>query len=154
MHCFLNRNLRENFQHEANNQLKQYRFVNHHPSVRGICAVFCSIKCYLKHSWSILFLVALLFEEHVVNKEQCPEQCRLYPHVQIHRKVDAKVVRVREHLAREARPLLGDLSHLIAISGDDLELHVTADAERTARSLDLQHRLSGGVLDAELGRKN
>lgn len=111
-------------------------------------------KCYLKHSWSILFSVALLFKEHVVNKKQCPEQCSLHPHVQVHRKVDAKVVRVGEHLPRNARPLLGDFAHLVALVGDDLELNVTADAKSTERSLDSQHRVSTGVLDAELGRKD
>lgn len=55
------------------------------------------------------------------DKEASSDHDGLHPDVQVHGKLDAKVIRVRERLSQEACPLFADLADLVGlVHGKDL----------------------------------
>lgn len=89
------------------------------------------------------------------NQKGCSHQDSLDVDIQIEWEGDTKVVGVGEHLASQARPLLGNLAHLgLAIHRQHVELYVATQCETTYRSLDLQHSLASAIAHRELGIAN
>jgi len=86
----------------------------------------------------LLIRVLIFLEEKEINEHKSSEHRRLGFHVQIQRKRDAEVVRVREGLLRKAAPLLRDRSHLLAIQAQHLKLYITAAFERAKWPFDFE----------------
>jgi len=85
-----------------------------------------------------MLLIFLKMEK--INEHERPKQSSLRLDVQIQRKCDAELIRIREGLLQKPRPLLLYGAHLFVGHAQDLKFDVAATLQRAKRALDLEDR--------------
>lgn len=79
--------------------------------------------CKRQNIWKCFFVFFVYVSQwNTYNEKTCPDHDSLHPHIQVHRKLDTKVVRICEHFPKEASPLLADFPNLAdLIHGQNLK---------------------------------
>lgn len=92
-------------------------------------------------------------KKHEVNEETESDHHRFHSDIEIHGKLDSKVVCISKGFPKKPCPLLTDLTDADFIHSQNLKVHVWQAAPAAEWPLQLEDRLPVLVLDGELGQE-